>query len=418
MKRINLYVLALIILVLVLVPFVSATGIRPARTTIAVDDYNDNNIKFDGKLWVVNNEGKEFAVDVYVEGEMASFVKIKTEPKRITFRPDEEAKEVEFEIKLKKDQVPPGSSIANIVIEERFSGSQPNLVSSKLLLKHKIKLISSYPDHYLEGALNFHEKGDEIELVSEVKNLGKEDLQEVQTTFYINDKEQKQHQLDTETTGLKTKETKLLTTTIEKDNFDAAGQYEVSAVTKYDDQTLELYKTLMIGKPEVDITYFDKYLIAYKVNQYTIDLLNKWNKQITNVYLDIDVLKDGKKIDSFRTKSVDIEAEMMQRISDYLDAKDKGPGKYSFEMTVNFWSLVRMESKKFTFSADLVTEEDAKNLNLAVPALTGAATGYALGGAGSILPWLLVGILIGVIGVYITWRYVNRNRYEDSDKPF
>ena len=411
MKRVNLCVLACITLVLVLIPFVSATGIRPARTTVAIDDYDDNNINIDGKLWVVNNEGKEFTVDVYTEGEMAPLVKIKTDPKRITFRADEEAKEVEFEIKIKKDQVPPGTSTANIIIEERFSGSQANVVSSKLLLKHKINIIGPYPNFYLEGSLNFHEKGNEIELVAEVRNLGKEDLQEVQTTFYVNDKEQKEHELETETTPLKRKETKLMTATLDKENFERAGQYEVSAVTKYGDQTLELYKTLLIGKPEVDITYFDKYLIAYKVNRYTLDLLNKWNQQVRNVYVDIEVLRDGNKIDSFRTKSVDIEAEMMQRISDYLDAKDKGPGRYTFEMTVHFWNLVRMDEKKFAFNTDLVTEEDAKSLNLAPPALTGAAISV-VGTFSTIAAWLLVGILLGIIGFYVVWRYVHRDQYE------
>ncbi|HLD39544.1 MAG TPA: CARDB domain-containing protein, partial [Candidatus Nanoarchaeia archaeon] len=292
-----------------------------------------------------------------------------------------------------------------------FEGSGDNTISSKVLLKHKINIIGPYPNQYIQGNLNFHEKGNEIELVAEVKNLGKEDLQKVQTTFYVNDKEQKQQELETDTTALKTKETKLLTATIDRDNFDDAGQYEVSAITRYDDQTLELYKTLIVGKPEVEVTYFDKYLIAYKVNQYTMDLLNKWNQQIRNVYVDIEVMKDGQKIDSFRTRSVDIEAEMMQRINDYLDAKDKGPGRYTFEMTVHFWSLVRMDEKKFTFNTDLVTEEDAKRLNLAPPALTGAAIGV-LGTFSTIAGWLLVGILLGIIGFYVAWRYVNRDKYE------
>ena len=179
----------------------------------------------------------------------------------------------------------------------------------------------------------------------------------------------------------------------------------------HDDQILELYKTLLIGKPEVDITYFDKYLIANKVNQYTLDLLNKWNQQIRNVYVEVNVLKGGNKIDSFRTRSVDLEAEMMQRVSDYLDAKDKGPGEYTFEMTVYFWSLVRMDEKKFTFHTDLVTEEEARKLNLVPPALTGAAVG--IGSAFSaIAGWLLVGILLGIIGFYAAWRYMNRKKYE------
>ena len=399
------------LMILLVIQMVAALGIRPARTTIAIDDFDQENIDVEGTLWIVNNEGREFTVEVYTEGEMADFIKLKGEDKKITFRPEDDAKAVEFEVKFRKEEVPPGGASASLVIEERFEGSGDNTISSKVLLKHKINIIGPYPNQYIQGNLNFHEKGNEIELVAEVKNLGKEDLQKVQTTFYVNDKEQKQQELETDTTALKTKETKLLTATIDRDNFDDAGQYEVSAITRYDDQTLELYKTLIVGKPEVEVTYFDKYLIAYKVNQYTMDLLNKWNQQIRNVYVDIEVMKDGQKIDSFRTRSVDIEAEMMQRINDYLDAKDKGPGRYTFEMTVHFWSLVRMDEKKFTFNTDLVTEEDAKRLNLAPPALTGAAIGV-LGTFSTIAGWLLVGILLGIIGFYVAWRYINRDKYE------
>src|SRR3989338_63854 len=399
------------LMILLVIQMVAALGIRPARTTIAIDDFDQENIDVEGTLWIVNNEGREFTVEVYTEGEMADFIKLKGEDKKITFRPEDDAKAVEFEVKFRKEEVPPGGASASLVIEERFEGSGDNTISSKVLLKHKINIIGPYPNQYIQGNLNFHEKGNEIELVAEVKNLGKEDLQKVQTTFYVNDKEQKQQELETDTTALNTKETKLLTATIDRDNFDDAGQYEVSAITRYDDQTLELYKTLIVGKPEVEVTYFDKYLIAYKVNQYTMDLLNKWNQQIRNVYVDIEVMKDGQKIDSFRTRSVDIEAEMMQRINDYLDAKDKGPGRYTFEMTVHFWSLVRMDEKKFTFNTDLVTEEDAKRLNLAPPALTGAAIGV-LGTFSTIAGWLLVGILLGIIGFYVAWRYINRDKYE------
>ncbi len=401
-----------ILIFLVAIQLASAIGIRPARTNIAVDDHNEDNIKIDGRLWVVNNNQRELAINIYVEGEMAEFVKLKTPEKKLSFRPEDEAKEVEFEVSFKKDKIPPGTSTANIVIEERFEGSSPNTISSKLVLKHKINIIGPYPDLYIEGVINFHEKNDRIELVAEVKNLGKKDIKEVQTTFYVNDKEQKEHELETPTASLGTKETTLLTTTIEKDHFENSGQYEVSAITKYDDQTLELYKTLLIGKPEVDITYFDRYLIAHKVNQYTVDLLNRWNQQIRNVYVDVEVFKDDSKVDSFRTRSVDIEAEMMQRVSDYLDAKDKGPGEYTFEMTVHFWSLVSMDEKKFTFQTDLVTEEDAQKLNLAAPSLTGAAVGYSGEAFSTIAPWILIGILLGIIGFYVAWRYVNRDKYE------
>mgnify|MGYP001577647021 CR=1 FL=1 len=407
-----------IMVLLVTVHLVTAIGIRPARTSIAVDDFIEPEIKYEGRLWVVNNDQREFSVNIYVEGEMASFVKLKTPEKKLSFRSDDNAKEVGFELQIKKDEVPPGASTANIVIEETLDNLNSNVVSSKVILKHKINIQGPYPDKYIEIQINFHQQADKIEFVSEVKNLGKKEIQKLQTKFYVNDKEQKQQELKTETTSLPQKESKLLKTDLAKDKFNAAGEYEVTAITTYDDQQLELYKSLVIGNPEVEISYFDKYFIAYKVNQYTLDLLNKWNKIITNVYVDVRVLKDGREIDSFRTKSVDIEGEMIRRISDYLDAKDKGPGRYTFEMSVKFWNLVRMDERKFTFGSEFVTEEDAKALNLGAPALVGAAVGASGAGFSTMFPWLLAGMLLGIIGLYTAWRYMNKEKYEDGNRPF
>jgi len=82
------------ILIMVLsIQLVMALGVRPARTNLAVDDYSEDNIKIEGKIWVVNNEQRELTVNLYEEGELAEFVKIKTDPKKLTFRSEDDAKD-------------------------------------------------------------------------------------------------------------------------------------------------------------------------------------------------------------------------------------------------------------------------------------------------------------------------------------
>ena len=73
----------------------------------------------------------------------------------------------------------------------------------------------------------------------------------------------------------------------------------MSAVTKYDDQQVEVVKSLVLGQPRVEVTYFDRFFTANKINQYTLDLLNRWNREIKNVFVDVEVQKDDKKIDGF-----------------------------------------------------------------------------------------------------------------------
>lgn len=382
---------------------VLAIGIRPAKTLLHTEG---EEIEYEGEFWVVNMEGKQFTANIYVEGEMGQYVEV--EEKEVSFTDEDEAKAVKFKIKIPEEVViPPGTSIANIVVEETLGSSEPNVISSVVVIKHKILIEGPYPDKYLLAKLNFQDQGSTIEFVSEVENLGKEDIGEVQTKFYVNDKKQNPVVKETETTSLKKTENKLLKTTLEKDLFEL-GEFEVSAVTTYDDQKVEVVKKLVVGSPGVEVTYFDPYFIAYKVNQYTMDLLNKWNKQVKNVYVDVEVKKDEQKIDQFRTKSIDIESLMSKRIQDYFDARDKSPGRYTFDMVVNFWNNYRMDTK--TYPSELIDEKDYEEIKLAPPENpAGAATGKTAGDSVyKIIVWVMVGIVIAALSFFIFWRYQRR----------
>lgn len=400
----KLKIIAWALVLLLAVQLVVAIGIRPAKTTLISENARDYSEKF----WIVNNEGREFLVDVYVEGEMGEYITLKE--KTISFRSDDEAKAVEFEVHLPED-VPPGISTANIVVEEKLTGTDPkNVISSKIVLKHKIIIEGPYPDKYIKAKLNFHEQSNTIKFVSEVENLGKLDIDQIKTTFYVNDKEQQQQILETETTTLPKKENKLLSAEIARDAFEL-GEFEVSAVTKYDDQQVELVQKLLVGRPEVDITYFDKYFVANKINQYAMELLNKWNQKVENVYVDVEIKKDDQKIDQFRTKSVDIEGEMVKRINDYFDARGKVEGKYVFEMVINFWNSYRMDQK--TFEVELLTDEEFKDVSSGN--MNAALVGNAAGSGGNGALWTIMGILLGILavaGIYIGYRYRHRKEFE------
>ena len=393
-------IIVLIVLFLLALQLVYAIGIRPAKTNILSDDLNKKN---GGSIWVVNNDLREFEVDIYVEGEMAEYVALKH--KKLKFREDDDALEIEFTVNL-PEEVPPGISTANIVIEESLAGPS-GTISSRIVLKHKINIQGPYPDQYVEASLNFHDQGDKIRFVSEVKNLGQLDLKDVQAKFYVNDKKKEQQVLETKSTPLAKQEGKLLEAAIDRDLFER-GEFEVSSIITYDDQKLELVKNLIVGNPEIEVTYFDPYFVANKVNQYSLDLLNKWNKEIENVFVDVEVQKDGQKIDEFRTKSINIEGLVMKRINDFFDARSKQTGKYTFNMVVNFWNNYRMEAK--TFQGELLTAEEFEQIELAPP-LIGQAAGAGLWGQSLI--WMIVGVTAGILGVLLLLRIRKRRIVRD-----
>ncbi len=402
----------LIVLMLCL-SLVTAIGIRPAATSIIYE----KSPFYSGTIWVVNNDQRAFTIKVYPDGEMGRYVTLKKD--KLVFRTEDDALSVDFEVML-PDEVPPGTSTALVMIEETLDDTNPSTISSKILLKHKITIEGPYPDKYIKTKLNFNEEGDKLKLISEVENWGKKNLDQVYTIFYVNNKEQQPLEAKTESIPLQQNENKLLVTELDKSEFEQ-GEFEVSAVTHFDDQTVEISKKMLVGKPEVEVTYFDSYFIANKINQYALELLNKWNSKIENVFVDVTVKKDDQKIDQFRTRSVDIEGEMSKRINDYFDAKDKVPGEYSFDMEVNFWNTYKMATQ--TYHSKLLTEEEfnaiEKDVERKVSLAGKAAEGNSIEKLNKDSPykWLIIsiigGLLLGALVMFIIYRYNHREEYED-----
>lgn len=376
-----------------------ALGIRPAQTTMESETTKD----YSGTFWVVNNEGREFMATVSLEGEMAQYVTIKTET--LSFRGDDDAKPIEFEVHL-PEEVPPGSSTANIIVKESFAAEGSNVVSSSLVLKHKIIVVGPYPDKYITAKLNFYERKNDIRMVAEVTNRGRKDISQIQANFYVNDQKQKEHVLKSEQTSLSKEENKLLETQIDKDLFER-GEFEVATVIEYDDQKLETTKVLRIGKPEIDITYFNEFFIANKINEYTIDLLNLWNQKIRHVFVDVNIKKNQQPVDEFRTKSVDIEGLSAEKINDYLNTKGKEPGKYLFELTVNFWDDSKMDSK--TYNVEFLPEDEEIPKNIA-----GAATGF-FGTVPGVIAIILMSLVGSITIIYLLLR--KRLNSQQFQKP-
>lgn len=408
----------ILLVLFLLIPSTLALGITPAKTTIS----SETTSSYSGTIWVINNDHQEFTAGVSAGGELGQYVSVS--PSELRFRDDVEALPIEYTITLPA-KVRPGESTAEIVVAQTLDETSPAVISSIIVLKHKIIVLGPYPDKYLTAKLNFHESGQNIRLVSEVENLGKLDLQAVQTKFYLNDKQQKEQVLETETTPLKRQENKLLETNLDRQVLER-GEFEVRAITTYDDQKVEVIKRLLVGRPEVEITYFDKYFRAHEVNSYALELLNKWNQEVDNVYVDIEVRKDEQKIDEFRTKSIAIPAEMAKRINDYFDARDKNSGKYAFDLIVHFLNVYTMDTKRF--HGELLSAEEMAGLDdlprenaveSKPEAISGAATADSSLPSRTYLWWIVGGVGGMTILLLLTlgglWLYRRHEAWEENE---
>jgi hypothetical protein len=354
MKKIGMFFIVLIIFSILLSQLVFSLGIRPAKTEINSNEFNT----YSGSFWVVNNDYLESELKIYVTGEMADYINLNVD--KLTFRDDHDALEIQFNVSL-PEEVPPGQSVAVIIVEEELGANIGSTIASKLVLKHKVYIIGEYPDKYVKTKLNFHEMEDDFEIVAEVENLGKKEISDIKTTFYVNDQKQTLETLETVSESLAKKENKLLTAKISKNQLEN-GEFEVLAKVEFDGQVQEVVKNLIYGEPEIEVSYFNDYFIMGAINPYTLELLNKWNQKIENVFVDVVVKKvlaneSYEKVADFRTVPTEISAFQREVISGYFDTTERDEGNYVFSMVVNFWNIYKMSQKDFEVSV-INKEED------------------------------------------------------------
>ncbi len=375
----------------------AALGIQPAKTLM-----ESSTAVYSGQFMVINSEQRQFAMKVYIEGSYEPYINLKTT--QLRFESSDDSLPVFFDFTM-PDKVPPGQTMTYLVVEEDQNEFAEG-ISSKIIIKHKLVIQGPYPEKYVLPKVNFQEGTSAYRFISEVQNLGQKDIDEVKTTFYLNDKQQQPQVLETSSTPLKTKEDKVLVAEMKKEYLDL-GAFEVRAVTTYDDQKVELVSEFTIGKPEVEVTYFTPYFAAGQIDPYSLDLLNKWNKKVKNVFVDVDVKKNNLSIDQFRTKSVDIAGLETERLQDYFDARNKKEGVYSFDMAVNFWNNYRMEKK--TFQSELLPQDKFDKMPLAGQA-SSSNVGQSSIGIGI---WIAAAFIFLIFcGGYVFYRYTRRQEYE------
>jgi len=377
-KKLILWILVLI----VISQLVLGLGVRPAKTTFNTNDA----LSFTDSFMVVNNDGYEMKLKVYLEGDLAQYVELDKD--EITIADYEEYEEMGIVANFVKEDIPPGNNIVEIIVEEVPYEDDQSMVSSRLILKHKIIIVGEYPDKYVSAKLGFMEDDDNIVLVTEVENLGKEDIDEIKTTYYVNDRKQLIETLETELENLAQGDNSLLTSSLSKNDVDY-GEFDVVAMVEYDGEEIELNNKMTYGDPEIEITYFEEYFITGIINPYTLELLNNWNQKIENVFVEVAVKKENEdgsltEVDGFRTRSVDINDLERETIEDYYDATERNRGDYIFSMIVNYWNSYKMDQQEF--EVRLITEEEEqeylesllKDLNAIndepEETLTGAAT--------------------------------------------
>ncbi len=380
---------------------ISAIGIRPARTLLS---YSDNQV-YEGTILIMNNDGQELELAISVEGELKDSVHLQVQ--KLLLAEEEDSKPLEFEVTIPKE-LAPGEHSANIVIEQVFTSGTADTFSLRQVLKHRVIVNGPYPEKYIRAKLNFHEDGTKIEAVSEVENLGSQNLESVSTTFYAFDQQNNKLKVNTDIVPIKSGEVKLLSAKLDADLL-GRGEHLVSAVTSYDGNSVELTESLFVGRPEIKVLNFNQYFTAGKVNTYSLDLFNDWNTPLENVYLDILARKAGVIVSQLQTESITLGSKDTEQINGYFDARELSAGEYDFELLVHFKGAGNVPSQKVGVEILEPGEtKEAKNSPLIGSGAAGETAVSASQSNFNLLLGLMVGILLLVLALLVFFLRKNK----------
>ncbi len=344
---ISVFILSIVLMLAINAGTAGALGVRPAKTDIVFRPGETKTVGFK----IVNTDMKEFDVELSLKGDLARYIKV--DPITLHFTADEEMKEFSKTITM-PSVMPPGTITGDLLITEVVKiGKGPKVyfgeeeiitkteddestITARVAIKHKITVTVPRQEKYVEASIEYREQQEDTNVITEVKNLGLQDVNTLKTETAVMENEQKVADFASDAVPLPSLDTKTFYSSVSKQKA-YQGEYELVSTIKYDEKEVEITKTMILGSPEIKILAFDKFFKEKTINEFRIDLENKWNKDLGNVYATIELTKDGQSaIEPTRTISMDIAGRAKKTMNSYLDLTNINEGEYMCKVTVNY----------------------------------------------------------------------------------
>ncbi len=326
-----------------------ALGIRPVKSEAG------SSLTYSGAFKVVNNDGKDLKVRIYVEGDLAEFIEVSEQ--ELEFSSSEGMKEVHFSLNIPDRALPPGLNEGRIIVEEMLytSATKDGYVTANIKMAHKVYVDVPKPDKYIEAKIDVVEENKDVGLIATLKNTGTENLDNVESTLsvYSGETEIESHKDIAKEIDVNSEHS--FSSYVEKEKL-GNGEFKVLATVNYAEYTLELIEAFIIGKPVIKLLNYDKYFLENQINELGLDLKNDWNTEITDINAEVFVFKNSKEAYNTKTTSFDLEPYEETKITTYFDTRNLETGEYSMNVVLNYLNYSLVE----TYEAYVLNEEDYK----------------------------------------------------------
>lgn len=381
----------LVIILLVILPNVSALGITPAATTLDFESGLEKTYSFS----VINSENKDLDIVIYVQGELANYITLSHNSDKLSAA--ELSKDYKFTIKL-PDSLDPGTKIGEIIVMDVSGGSSGSgtSINARLALIHQVQVNVPYPGKYLEAELKVISGGGFMKFFIPLRNKGSEAINSISAEIEIYQDNNKIETLKTDEIKLREGELKELYT---EWKTEQVGSYNAKARIKYDGAEKVIEKQFNVDEIMVNvlgITVKDFKLGG--VAKFDILLENNWNTDLKNSYIIMEISQNGNKVGEVKTPTQDILKSSRSVFNGYWDTSGIQEGVYDVKFVTHY------EGKE--------TEQFIK-----IQVTQNSITTFGIGGEAiekeGISMWIIILIVVVVVLIIgnIAWFVYLRKRF-------
>lgn len=337
-----------IFLLIVLIRNCLAIGVGPAFNNI--DFQPDINKNYSFKVY--NTDNKEFGAIITVDGSLSSYIDLKQD--YIDVDANESFKVINYELKL-PEKLEPGSYTSKIRVTEVPKGTKgASVITAALGVNHQINLNVPAKGKYLAADFYIQNKN----LIITINNIGEQDIILIKPHIEVYEDLDQMFKTDIAAFSLRKGEQR--TTTQSLASIEP-GVYKIRVYIVYDELEKTIEKELAIGEISVEIrTISIQEFKLGEIAKIDVEMQNKWNKELKDLYIELSVTKNNVKYGSYKSESFDIDSRSSKTISTYWDTRDKELGNYDASFVLYYNGKTTQKSYTLTLAEKTIETKEKK----------------------------------------------------------
>ncbi|MBU3923710.1 MAG: hypothetical protein KJ592_02230 [Nanoarchaeota archaeon] len=316
----------IIVLTIISIQVVSAggVGITPAH----YKEFFEPNLEKTFKFYSFNTDPNE-GIEIYIEGDLAEYVELSDE-----FFVGGGGFTVTVKLPNKIDK-PGVHEIYVGAIEAREIGSET--IGGIVAIRGRIDILVPYPGEYAESTFTISNinEGEEANYEIEVQNLGTKSLNvKPSIEIYKINTTEKLLTLNLPDKIINPKEILNSVGTLNTKELPP-GEYQAIAIIdwgKIDTMT----KIFRVGEFLIEILDYDYQFEQNRINQFNIEIQNKWNTKIDQVFATVSITDQGNFITNFKTVSANTNPWETKNLTAYFDTTGLETKRYTANIVLSY----------------------------------------------------------------------------------